>query len=321
MTGFRTAIKNFSEDGQDASVALRSVIDEIATLGDESVATTLAVDTFGSRAGVALAGAIRSGQLSIDDLSASLANADGTLQKTAEASQTLGEKWQQAGNKIRTAFTSAVEPATTKLSTALANATGKIGDFLNAHPKVTAALTAMAVGAGVFALGVTGVTAATTVAIPAITALGTAISGAMAAIGPAGWVILGVTAVTAGLVALSAAIDDTSDRYENLTASSQKQYDEIQNLNAEYERTVSIYGEHSQEALTLQGRINYLQDEYDRTKQTVEEFNNALQSISDRTKDNLQSYDEAIAKVEDEGSGVLGLTSRLEELAILDHQL
>lgn len=61
ITAMRTAVKNFSDDGLNAETALQSVINEIANMESAADATALAVDTFGSRAGVDMANAIRSG--------------------------------------------------------------------------------------------------------------------------------------------------------------------------------------------------------------------------------------------------------------------
>lgn len=315
MMGLRTAITNFSSDGLNASTALREVVNDIANIGDESEATALAIDTFGSRAGAILAGSIRGGQLSIDNLSASLEKADGTLKNTAEASQTLGEKWQQSSNKVKTAFTGSVEPVINKYSTALANATGKMGDFLNAHPKVTAGLTAVGVGLGVVTLGIVGATTVVNVAIPAFISLGTAIN---AALGPVGWIAIGIVGVTAAAVTLAEALGDTTSEYDKLTAASKKQYDEIQALSDEYDKACEVYGENSQQAKELQGELIILQNEFENSKMTVEEFENALQSTADSIADTASSYDEAVASIDKEYSSVTALIARLEQLTTAD---
>ncbi len=134
ITAMRTAVNHFSDEGLDAEEALQSVINEIANMENAADATALAVDTFGSRAGQQLAAAIRNGTVSVDTFSSSLeAAADGTLKTTAEAAQTLDQKWTQASNNISTAFTSAVQPTLDKISSGLAGVINGIGDFLNEH--------------------------------------------------------------------------------------------------------------------------------------------------------------------------------------------
>lgn len=315
MMGLRTAITNFSDDGLDASVALREVIESIATLENESDATALAIDTFGSRAGAVLAGSIRGGQLSIDNLSSSLENASGTLEKTAEASQTLGEKWQQSSNKVKTAFTSAIEPAINKYSTALANATGKMGDFLNSHPKLTAGLTAIAVGLGTVTLGIVGVTTVVNVAIPAFVSFGTAVN---AALGPVGWTVTAVVGVTAALVTLAATLDKTTNEYDNLTAASQKQYDEVERLSEAYENACQIYGETSYEAHALKGELEDARAEFEANKQTYEEFEASLHKTSEAMAELREDYNKNVEEIDKENSRVTALIGRLEELTTAD---
>ena len=100
VTAMRTAVKNFSSDGLDAQTALRDTITEIANMEDAADATALAIDTFGSRAGVDMANAIRSGAISVETLTGTLDVAKGTLSSTAETAQTLDQKWEQA-NRAR----------------------------------------------------------------------------------------------------------------------------------------------------------------------------------------------------------------------------
>lgn len=103
VTAMRTAVKNFSADGLDAQTALQSTITEIANMENAADATALAIDTFGSRAGVDMANAIRSGAISIETLTGNLDVAQGTLSSTAETAQTLDQKWEprQARTSIR----------------------------------------------------------------------------------------------------------------------------------------------------------------------------------------------------------------------------
>ena len=117
VTAMRTALTNFSADGLDAGTALRDVVDQIKNMEDSSEATTLAVETFGSRTGAVFADAIRNGTISVDTFTASMDDADGALDKMADTTETLDEKWQRAANNINSAFTKAVEPAVTKMST------------------------------------------------------------------------------------------------------------------------------------------------------------------------------------------------------------
>ncbi|MCM1227688.1 MAG: phage tail tape measure protein [Clostridium sp.] len=104
ITAMRTAVNNFTNDGKNAETELQNVINKIASMENSTEATALAVDTFGARAGQQLASAIRNGIVSIDSFNTSLESADGTLRNTAEAGETLGEKWDKFDPEQAVAF-------------------------------------------------------------------------------------------------------------------------------------------------------------------------------------------------------------------------
>ena len=200
VTGLRTAVNNFAKDGLDAETALRDVINEIANMEDASEATALAVETFGSRAGQEFAGAIRSGAISVDSLTQSLDVAQGTLTATAKTAQTLDQKWTQASNNISTAFTTAIQPTIDGISSGMASVANSFGDFLNEHPAVTKAITAIGVGLGVAVVAIAAGSVASLTAIPAGAALGATISAAIlpiTLIAAAGAAVVGVVILVA----------------------------------------------------------------------------------------------------------------------------
>lgn len=69
MTGLRTAIKNAGEQGIPLNQALQDIEASLKNAGTEAEATGIAVDLFGSRAGVQLSTAIRDGTVSLVELS------------------------------------------------------------------------------------------------------------------------------------------------------------------------------------------------------------------------------------------------------------
>ena len=242
ITAMRTAVKNFSDDGLNAETALQSVISEIANMESAADATALAVETFGSRAGVDMANAIRSGAITVDTLTGSLEVAQGTLTSTAATAQTLDQKWTQASNNISTAFTTAIQPTVDKISSGLAGVANGIGDFLNEHPAVTKAITAIGVGLGVAAVAIAGVSAASLTAIPAVAALGTAIS---AAIWPITAIAAAVAAVVGVVLLLADAFSASEDETAGMTETTRVQYYVLLNLYAEYEVACEKFGDYS----------------------------------------------------------------------------
>jgi len=311
VTAMRTAVARFSEDGLDAETALRDVITQIAEMENAADATALAVDTFGSRAGVDMVNAIRSGAISIDTFTGSLDAADGTLAKTAEAGESLGEKWEKASNSMNTAFTNAVEPAVSGVSAAFAGLITGIGDFLNKHPTVTKAITAVGVGLGVVVVGVTGVVFVTKVAIPAVTAFGVALNTAL---GPIGWVALAITGVVAAGTAMVAMMSNAEDETAKLTDVSKQQYYQLQDLNTEYEEACATYGETSEEALRLQYQIDDLTESYEASKQTVEEFTAEVEAMVESHQELVAGYEESMTAINQNEVGTLALIQKLEDL-------
>lgn len=312
VTGLRTAVNNFSKDGLDAETALADVIERIATMGDESEATALAVETFGSRAGQELAGAIRSGAISVDSLSKSLEVADGTLAKTATTAQTLDQKWTQASNNIQTAFTTAVQPTLDGISSAFAGVANSFGTFLNEHPAVTKAITAIGVGLGTAVIAIAAVATASLTAIPAVAALGTAIS---AAIWPITAIAAAVAAVVGVVLLLADAFSASEDETAGMTASTREQYYELQNLNAEYEEACEKYGENSEEALRLKYQVDDLSAAFEASRQTVEEFTAEVDALCESASAVTEEFNKALTEINAQETGTLALIQKYEDLA------
>lgn len=308
ITAMRTAAKNFSDDGLDAQMALQSVIEKIAYMENAADATALAVDTFGSRAGVDMANAIRSGELSVDAFNQSLEVAEGTLAATAMTAQTLDQKWQQASNNIKTAFTTAIEPSISKTSSSFAEFMNGIGDYLNEHPRFTKAITAVAIGLGTVAVGIAGVSFATTVAIPAISAFGVALN---ASLGPIGWVALAIAGVVAAGSALIAMFSESTDVSDNMTMRTRAQYNELQSLNEQYERACESYGRTSEQAGELALQISQLEQEYNSTGETIGEFTVRIEEMGAVIESTFQTYEEAVSSADELYNGSVSLASQL----------
>lgn len=312
VTAMRTAVKNFSADGLDAQTALQSTITEIANMENAADATALAIDTFGSRAGVDMANAIRSGAISIETLTGNLDVAQGTLSSTAETAQTLDQKWEQASKNINSAFTTTVQPTVDKLSSGFADLANSVGDFLNDHPTVTKAITAIGVGAGTVAVAIAGVAFATSSAIPAIVSFGVSLN---AALGPIGWVALGITAVTAAVAAFVAMSDDEQAATERLTYSAREHEATLEQLNAEYDEAVSKYGASSEQAGELAVQISRLEAAYGDAGKTIGQFIEEIEQTGEAIADIQTKYDDAVTSASDLEKGSMNLASQLMVLS------
>lgn len=306
MTGFRTAINNGSISSLED---LNEIFGQIAA-GEISAAD--AGDIFGARAGTTIVNAVKNGTFALDGMVSALEQTQGATVATAEAAQTLDQKWEQATNNIEAAFTGAIAPVTEKLSGGLANIVNGVGDFLNQHPTLTKAITAVGVGIGVATVAVGSFTLATKVAIPALTTFGATLN---AALGPIGWVALGITAVTAAVVAFTAMLDEGEPEYRTWTESTRQQYDALQDLNAEYEQACATYGETSDEALYLKWKIDDLTESFESGKQTLEEYIKECDELADSISDSLKSRRDAYDEIGENEQTTLALVHRLEELA------
>lgn len=306
MMGFRTALSS------GAISSLEDLYDIFDQISSGMITAADASEIFGSRAGPAIVNAVNSGTLSLDGMVASLEAADGTLAKTATNAQTLEQKWTQAGNNMSAAFTNAVEPAVNGISSAFAGLVNGIGTFLNKHPVVTKAITALGIGLGVVVAGIAGVTFVTTVAIPAVTAFGVALN---AALGPIGWVALAITGVVAAGTAFVAMMSDAGDETKNMTATTKAQYYELQDLNAEYEETCEKYGENSEEALRLRYQVDDLTEAFEANRQTVEEFKAEVDELCKSVSQATDDFNSAMTEIDNNETETLALIQKYEDLA------
>lgn len=229
MFGLRQAVTKAAAAGEDANRYLIRNVRQISELEDATQATALATEIFGTRAGQELALAIRSGTLTVDTFTKSLDSAAGTLEATAEAAQTLDQKWEQATNNIGAAFSKAFSPAIEKISGAIAGAANSIGDFLNENTLLTQILGSL--GAGIGATVAVFLTLGTTIkfVIPAVVSLGRSIYAATGPWGLLAAAIVGVVAAIGTFVAAAAStktdlsdlyssIDSTHEAFVNVTA-------------------------------------------------------------------------------------------------------
>ncbi|WP_462404080.1 phage tail tape measure protein [Gemmiger formicilis] len=74
LAGLKKAVVNLTDAGMSESEALQTVIDKIKNAGSETEALTIAQETFGTKGAAEMATAIREGRLSLDGLSASMAD-------------------------------------------------------------------------------------------------------------------------------------------------------------------------------------------------------------------------------------------------------
>jgi len=312
ITAMRTAVKNFSDDGIDASEGLRDTITQIQNLESAADATALAVDVFGARAGVDMANAIRNGAITVEMLTGDLDAAQGTLRTTAEASETLSEKWQKSNNKIKAAFTSAVEPTLNKFSSGMANLVGRFGDFLGEHPALTKALTALGVGLGVVTVGIAGVAFATSSAIPAIVTFATTIN---AALGPVGWIVLCVTAAAAAIGSFIAMTSSADEAVEEYNGTMEECAAEISRTQAAYDKACDLYGQNSAAALQLADNLSTLNKQFEMGGGELAVYAEKAAKLSDAFTEMTDAQNKAMSEIDKSQTSGLAAVAMLSALS------
>lgn len=99
-TGLNTAFKNLREQGvKDLPQGLRDVFEQIKNAENPTKATRIAVETFGSRVGITLAEAIRSGKVSLADLDKGLKGTKGALDDAVKATEGPQEAFARLKNQ------------------------------------------------------------------------------------------------------------------------------------------------------------------------------------------------------------------------------
>lgn len=310
IMGLKTAVKNFSDDGLNAADALRDTVEQISNMGNEAEATSLAIDVFGSRAGVEFANAIRNGAITVEMLSGDLSVAEGTLQRTANASETLGEKWDKANNKITTAITNSLQPTIDSISGELSELFGSVGDFLGEHPAIVKVIGAVAAGLGVVTAALTAYTVAVNLVIPALTKF----TAALAA-NPIGlWVTVAATAV-AEIGSLAVAFSDGADDVADYNGTLEECSKEIDSVRAAHEKAVQMYGEQSQAAKELEGQLDTLNRQYEKGGGATADYAERIKKTSDAFKQISDDYDKKIKDIDTSQTFAQTAVSQLEALS------
>lgn len=230
-----------------------------------------------------------------------------TMADTTDKSK---QRMENAFNNLKISVGDVLNPALTQVYEGFTGVFAGMSDFVDEHPAVVAAISAIAVGVG----GFTGALAAYNLATTAAKFVTEAFTATLAA-NPYVLAAAGIVAVTAAAVTLTGVLITQSDEYEGMTATCRDQYDELQRLNDQYNAACEQYGENSEAANSLRYQLDQLNDEFETNRQTVKEFVAECDGLVESHNKVMDAYNSSTSSIKDQELGTLALTQRLGELA------
>lgn len=230
-----------------------------------------------------------------------------TMADTTDKSK---QRMENAFNNLKISVGDVLNPALTQVYEGFTGVFAGMSDFVDEHPAVVAAISAITVGVG----GFTGALAAYNLATTAAKFVTEAFTATLAA-NPYVLAAAGIVAVTAAAVTLTGVLITQSDEYEGMTATCRDQYDELQRLNDQYNAACEQYGENSDAANSLRYQLDQLNDEFEANRQTVKEFVAECDGLVESHNKVMDAYNSSTSSIKDQELGTLALTQRLGELA------
>ena len=227
MTGLKTALKNATKDGKSMGQAMKELMGKIKGAKSETKAMQIASELFGSKAGPAMAKAIREGRLSFDEFSNAVQNAGGSIDNTFEETLDPIDQFKTALNELKIVGMELVEAAApmikelaNTLKTLFANIRGWWESLSPIAQQAVIKIAAIAAAVGPLLIVIGKVTSAVGSIMEfapqltgMITTIKTALSGLWATL--AANPILLVVAAIAALVAAFAYLWNTSEDFRN----------------------------------------------------------------------------------------------------------
>ena len=298
-----------------------SLGDVMAMLGDAVDGDSTAFNALWSstEAGIGALSLFNAGADKYNSVLDSMRTSAGATEKAystmADTTDKSKQRMENSFNNLKISVGDVLNPALTQVYEGFANVFAGMSDFVDEHPAVVAAISAIAVGVG----GFTGARAAYNISTTAAKFVTEAFTATLAA-NPFVLAAAGIVAVTAAAVTLTGVLITQSDEYEGMTATCRDQYDELQNLNDQYNAACEQYGENSEAANSLRYQLDQLNDEFEANRQTVKEFVAECDGLVESHNKVMDAYNSSTSSIKDQELGTLALTQRLGELASQNSQ-
>lgn len=271
------------EGATDAEEAFTMLMDEIKDAPDILTATDIAADAFGARVGGKVAEDIRAGHFEVDEWVEALEGSQGTLQKTADETETFGEKLANLRNKTVLALEPmggalvdalekalvAAEPLIDKIESgaqAFADMTEQEQQTIIKTVALVAAIGPAAIIAGNLATAFGGVVKIGGGLLSLLGKVGGAgLLGRLGALGVAGPVGLAIAGITGLTIVVKKLNEDKQELHDVSTETADKFQEEADTLESLVEKYDEL--ELSSRLTTDQfGRMIDIQDELERTQ-------------------------------------------------------
>ena len=246
----------------------------------------------------------------LDSMRTSAGATEKAYSTMADTTDKSKQRMENAFNNLKISVGDVLNPALTQVYEGFTGVFAGMSDFVDEHPAVVAAISAIAVGVG----GFTGALAAYNLATTAAKFVTEAFTATLAA-NPYVLAAAGIVAVTAAAVTLTGVLITQSDEYEGMTATCRDQYDELQRLNDQYNAACEQYGENSDAANSLRYQLDQLNDEFETNRQTVKEFVAECDGLVESHNKVMDAYNSSTSSIKDQELGTLALAQRLGELA------
>lgn len=148
----------------------------------------------------------------------------------------------------------------------------------------------------------------------------TGLNAAMLA-NPIGLVIAAIATLTTGIIALANYTKEYENGIAGMTATTRKQYYELQELNDEYEKACELYGETDERTLRLKYQVDELTDSYEANKKTVKELQNEVSELASEMENINSTYRDSLKAARDEETDTLALIQKLKDLSALSDSM
>lgn len=298
-----------------------SLGDVMAMLGDAVDGDSTAFNALWSstEAGIGALSLFNAGADKYNSVLDSMRTSAGATEKAystmADTTDKSKQRMENSFNNLKISVGDVLNPALTQVYDGFTSVFVGMSDFVDEHPAVVAAISAIAVGVG----GFTGALAAYNIATTAAKFVTEAFTATLAA-NPFVLAAAGIVAVTAAAVTLTGVLITQSDEYEGMTATCRDQYDELQNLNDQYNAACEQYGENSEAANSLRYQLDQLNDEFEANRQTVKEFVAECDGLVESHNKVMDAYNSSTSSIKEQELGTLALTQRLGKLASQNSQ-